>query len=72
MAFIAQSIRKKIVSPEPEEIHDTWKEVVACYGEPEILIPKTVWVVKAARDKEWFGYKAGDPVMLITNAGKLD
>lgn len=66
MPFIAQSIDKTFVEVEPEEIHDDWQDVIDNYGEPEVLIPKTVWVVKAERDKEWHGYKAGDPVLLIT------
>lgn len=68
MPFIAQSINKKFVDPEPEEIHDDWEDVVDNYGEPEALIPHVVWVVKADSDKQWYGHKCGDPVLLITRS----
>lgn len=70
MPYIAQSIDKIFVNPEPEEIHSSWEDVVDNYGQPEVLIPKTVWVVKAERDKEWHGHLAGDPVLLITRVRK--
>lgn len=66
MPFTAQSIDNKCVNPEPEEIHDDWEEVTDNYGDPEVLVQDTVWVVKAKNEQEWLGYKAGDPVFLIT------
>ena len=66
MPFIAQNIDGNTVGVEPEEIHDEWQDVIDNYGEPQVLIPDTVWLVKATRDKPWHGYKYGDPILLIT------
>lgn len=66
--FVVQNIDKPFVEQEPEEIFDDWKDVTDNYGEPETLIPDTVWVVRADRDKPWHGYNHGDPVLLITRS----
>jgi hypothetical protein len=41
-----------------------WEDILDDHGEPEPLGPG-VWIIRAERDKQHHGVKAGDPIVLI-------